>query len=421
MNGPALRSSRFGAQIYWDSGPETKYFDSLVESKAGWVRTEIYWNEIEPQDTTPDQFDWDQADRIMKAFNYLDVKVIATVGWAPYWAANPINGPLNELGFKGIPEFITALVERYDGDGIDDAPCSPRVDYWEFYNEPDRHYLWGDSPVDYARMLETVYPAVKAANPNAQVVFGGIANDWFQDQGGQFVRHWTETVLDAGGGPYFDIMNLHAYPNFWPEHASQPPGILEKVEKFRGILADYGYDKPIVVTETGANSWYNQVIDNEVQARYAVEIFTQTMAADTLAAIWFMLYDTPNSPGAYLNGLVTSDDPPQKKPVFYAYHTMVDMFEDAEFTRILSPEETGGEHILAYQFYDTANDRDLYVMWVNPVDTEEWRTMRFDASSVTQYSIYRDALTVTDEMDGAVDGRVTVGFDGAPIIVAIGR
>jgi hypothetical protein len=163
------------------------------------------------------------------------------------------------------------------------------------------------------------------------------------------------------------------------------------------------------------------VIDNEVQARYVVEIFAQTMAANVLAPIWFMLYDTPDSPGAYLNGLVTNDDPPQKKPVFYAYHTMVDMFEPAEFTRILSPEETGGEYILAYQFYDTANDRDLYVMWVNPVDTKEWRTMRFEAAVATQYSIYGDALTVTDGMDGVVDGWVTVGFDGAPIIVAIDR
>ncbi len=422
MAGPELRSSRFGVQIYWDSGPSTQYFNSLVESKAGWVRTEMYWNEIEPTNTAPDQFDWDHADRIMEAFNFLDVNVIATVDFAPGWAAYRRNGLLKERGFEEMPEFITALVERYDGDGVDDAPCSPRVDYWEFYNEPDRApRAWGDYPDQYARMLETVYPAVKAANANAQIMFGGIANDWFQDQGGQFVRHWTEAVLDAGGGPYFDIMNLHAYPNFWPEHASQPPGILEKVEKFRRILADYGFDKPIVVTETGANSRYNKVIDNEVQARYVVEIFTQTMAANTLAPIWFMLYDTPDSPGAYLNGLVTSDDPPQKKPVFYAYHTMVDLFESAEFTRILPPEETGGEHILAYQFYDTANDRDLYVMWVNPVDTEEWRTLRFEAASATQYSIYSDSLTISDEMDGVVDGWVTVGFDGAPIIVAIDR
>ena len=34
---------------------------------------------------------------------------------------------------------------------------------------------WGNDGDKYAAMLKAVYPAIKAANPNAKVVLGGIA------------------------------------------------------------------------------------------------------------------------------------------------------------------------------------------------------------------------------------------------------
>ena len=56
----------------------------------------------------------------------------------------------------------------------------PQVKYWEFYNEPDNIFsAFGDKGKQYAAMLNAVYPSVKAANPAAQVVLGGIALDWF--------------------------------------------------------------------------------------------------------------------------------------------------------------------------------------------------------------------------------------------------
>ena len=68
----------------------------------------------------------------------------------------------------------------------------------------------GKSGAKYAEMLQAIYPAVKAANPNAQVLMGGIAFDYFEDQGGTFVRSFINEVLQAGGGDYFDIMNFHS-------------------------------------------------------------------------------------------------------------------------------------------------------------------------------------------------------------------
>ena len=185
------------------------------------------------------------------------------------------------------------------------ARTTPVVNYWEFYNEPDRkarqaagYYRnsWGEVPEKYAAMLKAAYPAVKAANPKAKVVFGGIAYEKFN----LFAEDFTDKVLKAGGGRYFDIMNFHVYPEFWELHASQPPGLLEKTEKIRAILRRNGVNKPIFITETGATSDVAQSrkMSDEEQARHVPQLFAQTWAADVDAAIWFMLYNNPD--GAYV-------------------------------------------------------------------------------------------------------------------------
>ena len=205
------------------------------------------------------------------------------------------------------------VVERYDGDGIDDAPGSPVIHYWELFNEPDANDnsiddpRWGHHGDEYALMLSHVYPAVKAANPDALVVFGGIAYDYFEDQGGPFVKDFLIDVLAAGGGAHFDVMNFHSYPAF---HAywttNQGASLYEKTQAVRTIMAQYGHaNKPMIVTEAGwhSNNPANYPSSYESQARYVTELFVQSKAADLDIMIWWMLYDPSN--GYWDNGLVT--------------------------------------------------------------------------------------------------------------------
>ena len=87
--------------------------------------------------------------------------------------------------------------------------------------------------------------AIKDANPNAQVLLGGLAYDWFTDDPenpGPFVRSFLDDVLKNDGGQYFDIMNIHAYPAFAKEWTDTGgPGLREKVEFVRNKLQnEYG-------------------------------------------------------------------------------------------------------------------------------------------------------------------------------------
>jgi hypothetical protein len=60
----------------------------------------------------------------------------------------------------------------------------------------------GANPVTYTNLLKAAYPAIKAGDPAAKVVFGGTQyND----------NLWIAKCYDAGARGYFDVMSTHSY------------------------------------------------------------------------------------------------------------------------------------------------------------------------------------------------------------------
>jgi hypothetical protein len=431
----SLGTPLFGVQLYNNSGSNSPYHPYLLGSGASWLRIDISWNSIEPVSTTPPSYNWNSADNALAAAraDLGGLAIIATINNAPPWAlANPgaSNGPIRQDRLSNFAQFVGALVERYDGDGVADAPHSPRVLHWEFYNEPDAgtvsgyHARWGHFGAAYAQMLAAVYPAVKAANPHAQVVLGGVAYDWFEEDGGPFVRHFMDDVLAAGGGPYFDVMNFHYYPGFSPNWTTtQGPGLLEKTEFMRALLQGYGLDKPMMITETG---WHDNELPDlpaspEIQARYVVELLTQSMAARADVMIWWMLHDAGDF-YPYNTGLVSNAPAPQEKLAYGTYRLAVAQLGTAHFVRALTPAETGDSDIEVFQFVDNVHNRHTYVAWLDPIDTTEIRPLRLPAHQATvRDSVNNGSYPVTDGGDGLIDGLITIQVSGRPVYVEINR
>jgi hypothetical protein len=431
---PSLNAPIFGVQMYGDSGPASDYYPFLKNSGSTWVRVPISWAGVEPEETIPPSYSWESADRALSAarIDSGSLSLIATIVTNPDWAATYANGPINIDDLDSFAAFVEAAVERYDGDGFEDAPGSPDVKHWEFYNEPDDvlEPRWGNAGDEYANMLSTVFPAVKSADPSAQVLIGGLAYDWFDYQGGRFNRQFLDDVLafDGGvGGDYFDLMNFHIYPLFWnnwTDHES--PGLLEKSVYIMDKLASYGYpDKGLVITEAG---WHSNVPENpgapagdpEDQARFVVELFTQSMAADARIMIWWMLYD-PGGTYPFDNGLVTKAPLPEIKPSFQAFQVVESELRSAHFQRILSVGETGTADMEAYEFIDNVHQRTVYVAWLDPIDTPDIKPLRIPTSWATVRDIYDNSYFVWDDLDGQVDGYVTIDVGGQPVFIEVSR
>jgi hypothetical protein len=422
----SLGTPIFGVQVYGAS-----YLPRLAESGAAWVRVPIVWRVIEPEKTTPPTYDWTSTDQRVQALTSIPgVNVILTIEFNPAWAAhygeNGPNGPIKQSELPRFATFVQAAVERYDGDGFNDAPGSPVVRYWEFYNEPDNHSLptdrkWGPYPHLYAQMLATAYPAAKAANPATQVVFGGIAYDAFIDEGGWFHREFLDGVLQAGGGAHFDIMNFHSYPAFgWGDYDG--PGLLEKTIHLREKLAGYGLDKPFVITEAGWHSNYTVDLPStpEIQARYVVALFAQSSAAEVELMIWWMLHD-PGASYPYANGLIMNDSAGTPKPAFYVFQNMVAEMSTTHYVRRLSAAETGSNKLDAYLFNDNVRNRRLYIAWRNPLESNQAEPLRIPAQQAIVYNMFGQGQLITDGQDGVIDGHVTLSVSGRPIYIEVGR
>lgn len=140
--------------------------------------------------------------------------------------------------------WVTAVVERYDGDGLEDAPgLKIPVKYWEVMNEPDlpagpdgRLVFWRDTPSKYAELLIKTSAAIKAADPEAKVVIAGAAggND-------QFLSFFRVVLAQTGAKEAFDIGNIHCISNDSYDSFN--------VEPYKKLLAELGLNKQIWVTE----------------------------------------------------------------------------------------------------------------------------------------------------------------------------
>ena len=150
---------------------------------------------------------------------------------------------------------------------------------------------WGDFGHEYAQMLCAVAPAMKAASPNAKVLMGGLAYDFFEgEDNGVFVRGFLDDVLAGGGGSCLDYMVFHYYPAFEFRWEPDAPGLSGKAAFLRSKLQQYGLaDLPMMVTEAGfhSNPWPQWPSTERLQASYVVKFFTQAIAADIKVLTWW--------------------------------------------------------------------------------------------------------------------------------------
>lgn len=112
---------------------------------------------------------------------------------------------------------------------------------YEIYNEEDDSVWWEGGICRYADTLKQAALAVRAANPNAQIILGGLVFPNFD---------WLLPLVDGGFPQYYDILPFHAYPETWEDTAVE--------EYLDAQYYDYfvpenrmGGNKPVWINETG--------------------------------------------------------------------------------------------------------------------------------------------------------------------------
>ena len=184
----AQPDSYWGMNLYLTKVERRRAGDNLplladLSSQAGvrWTREELVWDLIEPNDEDFRTF-YDSSLRLAAQKGFGIIGMLLTT---PDWARDPSCRPTREAYWcppadvQQYARFAGWMAERYDGDGVNDAPGSPRVDVWEIWNEPNDVGNWADIGADgnarkrrYGELLAAAYRAIKAADPGARVMIG---------------------------------------------------------------------------------------------------------------------------------------------------------------------------------------------------------------------------------------------------------
>ncbi len=402
--------SILGAQMYGSLSAETG-FTRVVESTANWVRFQLVWASVEPQNTTADQYNWADLDASLQAARDAGIEVILTVEGNPSWAAATAGGPVTNT--EDLIEFVSAVAQRYSF-----------IHYFELYNEPDSIGRYGFRGAQYATMLKAIYPAIKTVNPAAQVVLGGLGLDWFTDQGGPFDRNFLNDVLTGcGSAACFDVMNFHYYPYFRPGWEAYGRDVIGKTNYVLQILASYNFMRPVIVTETNwpsGLSWSNP----ELAARYVPKVYARSMAAGLRAAIWFAMTDaTLGAPGLLDSTTMPGSLIP--RPAYEAFRVANQMLGGARYVRTITQTATDSLPIEGYQLV-TSDGQRLDVYWYEcpsmgastpPQDCDGVAPLKIAATRITKIDKFGTATIVADEDDGYRDGLVTLGILSSPVYV----
>jgi polysaccharide biosynthesis protein PslG len=225
-------------------------FEMVREMGAPWVVEYFPWAYVEAQ---RGRFDWRHNDLVVEHAGRQGLQLIARLGFVPGWARPAETTPLylDEEHFVDFGNYAAEFVRRYAG----------QVHYVIIWNEPNLALEWGYAPVDpdkYVRMLEVVYPMIKAANPEVQVLAGALAPTLESPDSDLAMNDldFLQRMYDGGAAPYFDILAVHSYG--WYSEPDEPahPNVVNyrRTELLRAIMVANGdAAKPAMLTEGGWN------------------------------------------------------------------------------------------------------------------------------------------------------------------------
>ena len=380
----------FGAQVL--PYISNKVMDFMKEADVYWVRVNaINWNDIEPIRTDPPTYHWDMVNEFyLSSASQNGMQTIATIRYAPTWAQKIPGyacGPISQATFDEFAQFLQALVQRYSY-----PPYN--IKYWELGNEPDidptlltdpgsGYGCWGDENDPfygggyYAEMLKVAYPAIKAVDPTAQVLVGGLLLDCdpTHPPEGKDCKpaKFLEGILRNGGGPFFDIVDFHGYPVYssstpggelyydahYPSWEARGGVVLGKVSFLRERLAINGVTKPVMHTEGSLICPDGNSVDCnppgeaffQAQADYVVWLYVRNWAAGLKGTIWYQF----NGPGWRNGGMLDENQDP--RPAYYALDFLTKELKGATYVAPVAQFPS----LVGYEFKTAA--KKIWVLW----------------------------------------------------------
>ncbi len=310
-------------------------------------------------------------------------------------------------------------MERYDGDGKEDAPGSPVILNYRLIHEMHPPSLTREqrfvSPEEFARLFEATYEAMKEASPEIRLWLPGAdAKVDYAFNGKEiYDRRQQRTVTVSEDGflvqvlrlldrQYLDIGLDYHYWTF-EFNGTGYLGHKEWIERLRRVSSKLGYPAlEIMSGEMGTPAWTEA--DEKDQAVYVVKSYVLSLSLEQKMIFWTSLVEYLESrwigAGVHFGftGLVNNpenDGDSSKKLGYYTYKKMVEALEGSNWDSIQTIQEKDGVYI--YKF--TKNGKPIWVAWN---DSSAERQISISGINSTQVKVtvavpkYSSGKEVTD-------------------------
>lgn len=277
-----LVDSRFG----YNHINRTSY-ELSGEIGGGWVRPNLgvfNWGQIE---TSAGEYNWENQDMIVQMAQAQDFNIMITIFPFADWDQSTCRDELssetqetftrlgayrqNPCDMDAYRRFVASLVERYDGDGVDDMEgLLYPIRHWEIANEPaiaqsgEDISFYSGSTSDYVELLTVSNAVIRENDENAQIMHAGLFGI-LEDA----TDYWDQ-VFSSEAGRDFEIANYHSISS------NSEDGQMGDAATF---FSGNSIDNDVWVTEFEfAESTWN-IQDDSDAALTLVQVYTRTFAS----------------------------------------------------------------------------------------------------------------------------------------------
>lgn len=290
--------------------------ERMERGRVGRLRMLFDWATIDPS-PAPGDWDWSAIDPVFAAAVEAGIEPLPFLFGTPPWVARGLDGhdcapeecafhpPHSEAALRAWRRFVAAAVGRYGAGGalFDERPEIPEspAGAWQVWNEQNSLVFFRPRPDvgAYARLVEATADEVRAADPGAQVVLGGMFGTPFGARAPSLSawRYLRLLYRVPGAGEDFDAVAAHPY-------AARLRGVAEQVERLREAMAAAGdAGTALWVTEIGWSSSEGKDPLERGRAgqarrlREVMDYFLATRERNRIATVtWFAWRDLAGDP-----------------------------------------------------------------------------------------------------------------------------
>ena len=328
-------------------------FTKLEEVGVKTIRHDFTWSEIEPED---DNYNLSGPQKLADAAKEHGIEVIALLDYCNSWACEDDN--TSTIDVEKFAQYAGKIAKT----------LKDELTYYEVWNEENlapRFWKPATDPAKYGELLKAAYTAIKQNDPDAKVLFGGLAplytRSMYPDPHGIWGFYYQVKYYHPDIDNYFDIFSIHPYTagQFLPPDFELP---LQKIiAPTIGKAIQYAQEmtnKPVWITEFGWPSFY---MSEDIQAAYLARGFIIAAHQRAERALWYTFWDSTGNTTEDRFGLFHPDR--TEKPSYLALKTLHELLGE------LRPLENAADHLklqpweVAYLFIDDQDNPKALAIW----------------------------------------------------------